>query len=103
MYYGTGRDTELWRRSGSGTTDGRMRGEGEGGGRRIGERERWEVGELAKINIPYRAIASDNVDDRPGLARQKASFSNDGEKPMTTLCNVIFARNTAIRGRRNAD
>lgn len=46
------------------------------------EGEAREAGELAKINIPYRAIASDNVDDRPELARQKASFSNGGE-PMT--------------------
>lgn len=46
------------------------------------ERKRREAGELAKINIPYRTIASDNVDDRPELARQKASFSNGGE-PMT--------------------
>lgn len=50
--------------------------------RGIDERKRREAGELAKINIPYRAIASDNVDDRPELARQKASFSNGGE-PMT--------------------
>lgn len=74
------------------------KGEGERG-RRIDERERWEVGELAKINIPYRTIASDNVDDRPELARQKASFSNDSGKPMTT-CVMLYS---CTRTRQYAD
>lgn len=57
----TGRDGT--RNCDEGTGEGR----GREGPRGQSERAR-KAGELAKINIPYRAIASDNVDDRPELA-----------------------------------